>query len=143
MEDPTSIRAIIFQDMTCMPPAYTARFLGNNGTCTVGGFPEYTVNATTVADIQLAVRFARHFNIRLVIKNTGHDFGAKSTGKGALSIWTHHLKEWKFHDNFSTKSYSGPAFHFGAGIQVFDANRLAKEHNVTVIGGEGKVSTAA
>jgi hypothetical protein len=106
----------------------------------VGGYPEYTVNATTVAHIQLAVKFAGERNLRLVIKNTGHDFGAKSTGMGALSIWTHHLKDWKFYDKYVTKSYSGPAFKLGAGIQAFEAYRYAKDHNVTIVSGEGKVS---
>lgn len=122
-----------------MPPEYTASFLGVNNTCTTGGYPVYTVNVTNVAQIQLAVNFARERNIRLVIKNTGHDFGAKSTGHGALSIWTHHLKDAQFYESFDTPQYSGPAFRFGAGIQVYDANGLAKQHGVTVVGGEGKV----
>ncbi|KXX81405.1 6-hydroxy-D-nicotine oxidase [Madurella mycetomatis] len=120
-----------------MPPDYTASFLGNNGTCTIGGFPEYSINVTNVAQIQLAVNIARELNIRLVIKNTGHDFGAKSTGKGGLNIWTHHLKDAKFYPKYKTDGYVGPAFKLAAGVQVLDANRLAKEHNVTLVGGEG------
>ncbi|KAH8897768.1 FAD binding domain-containing protein [Thozetella sp. PMI_491] len=138
IEDPTSIRAILFQGMTCMPSAYTAVFLGNNGTCTVGGFPEYSVNVSNVAQMQLAVNIARELNLRLVIKNTGHDFAAKSTGHGGLSLWMHHLKDAEFYRNYRTDSYSGPAFKLGAGIQVYDINRLAKEYGVTVVGGEGR-----
>ena len=125
--------------MTCMPTNYTAAFLGNTGTCTLGGFPEYTVNVSTVAQVQLAVNFARSQNIRLVIKNTGHDFGAKSTGKGGLNIWTHHLKSSQFYPKYQAGSYNGPAFKLGAGIQVYEANKLAKDNGVTLVGGEGKV----
>ena len=42
--------------------------------CTLGGFPEYVVNVSTAAQVQLAVNFARNLNIRLVIKNTGHEY---------------------------------------------------------------------
>jgi hypothetical protein len=54
-----------------------------------GGYPVYVVNVTSVAQIQTSVNFAREFNVRLVVKNTGHDFSGKSLGAGALSIWTH------------------------------------------------------
>ena len=125
--------------MTCMPPDYTASFLGKTANCSVGGFPEYSVKVGNVGQIQLAVNIARNLNIRIVIKNTGHDFGAKSTGKGGINIWTHHLKDAKFHPNYESVEYSGPAFQFGAGVQVDQVYRLAKQYNVTVIGGEGKV----
>ncbi len=124
-----------------MPPAYTAKFLGNDVKCTIGGFPEYSVNVSTVAQIQLAVNIAREFNLRLVIKNTGHDFGAKSTGRGGLNVWTHYLKDSEFYPEYKAEGYTGPAFKLGAGIQVYEANLLSKKHNVTLIGGEGKVRT--
>ena len=124
-----------------MPTAHSAAFLGNNGSCSLGGFPEYSINVTNVAQIQLAVNIAREVNIRLVIKNTGHDFGAKSTGKGALNLWTHHLKDYEYYDSYKSDSYNGPAFKFGAGIQVVDAYNLAKQKGVTLVGGVGKVRT--
>ncbi|KAK3996644.1 FAD binding domain-containing protein [Cladorrhinum sp. PSN332] len=140
IEDPTSIRSILFQGMTCMPPDYTASFLGSSVNCSVGGFPEYSIKVTNVLQIQLAINLARNLNIRLVIKNTGHDFGAKSTGKGAINLWTHHLKDATFYPEYEAagSGYKGPAFKFGAGVQVDQAYKLAKQHNVTVVGGEGK-----
>jgi hypothetical protein len=42
-----------------------------------------------VAQIQLTINFARKLNLHLVVKNAGHDFNSKASGKGALSIWTH------------------------------------------------------
>ncbi|KAM7196818.1 6-hydroxy-D-nicotine oxidase [Rhypophila sp. PSN 637] len=124
-----------------MPPNYTALFLGNTvGSCTVGGFPSYSINVSSVAQVQLAVNIARELDLRLVIKNTGHDFGGKSTGMGGLSLWTHYMKDWRFYDKYQAVdgSYSGPAFRLGAGIQAFEAFELAKAKNVTVVGGEGK-----
>lgn len=141
IQDPTSINALLYENMTCLPPAYTPLYLRSNPTCFVGGYPTYSVNVSKVGQIQLAVNFARERNLRLVIKNTGHDFLAKSTGKGALSIWTHHLKWSRFYPEYESGTYRGPAFKLAAGIQVFEANQLAKEHNVTLIGGEGAVRT--
>lgn len=97
------------------------------------------MNVTTVAQIQLAVNFARNTNLRLVVKNTGHDFGAKSTGAGGLNIWTHHLKDYKFYDNYTSESYSGSAVKLGSGVQAFEMYAACNEHNVTCVGGEGRV----
>lgn len=43
------------------------------GNCSLGGSPVYTVNATTVEDVVAGVNFAREKNLRLVVRNTGHD----------------------------------------------------------------------
>jgi hypothetical protein len=145
IEDPTSIRSVLFQGMSCMPPAFAPSFLSTNSmprTCTLGAFPEFVVKATNAVQIQHAVNFAREHNIRLVIKNTGHDFGAKSVGKGALSIWTHHLKEKSF-NWYQSEDYAGPSVRLGAGVQAYEAYALAKRHDVTLVSGEGKVRYSA
>lgn len=107
--------------------------------CLQGAYPTYVVNASTVAQVQLAVNFARNSNIRLVVKNTGHDYNGKASGKGALSIWTHWLKDKAYYPDFNASdgSYHGPAAKFGAGIQVFEAYEFAKSIGMTVVGGEG------
>ncbi|KAK3484843.1 uncharacterized protein B0T23DRAFT_327690 [Neurospora hispaniola] len=128
--DPTSIMFPMFQGETCMPQN------GNSSTCTLGGFPVYAVKATNVAQIQLAINFARNLNLRLVVKNTGHDFLGKSTGYGALSIWTHNLKKLEYIKSIKTPSYSGPAFTIGAGIEVKELYEAANKHDVTAIGGD-------
>jgi hypothetical protein len=51
-----------------------------------GGYPIYVANVSTVADIQAVINFARSTNVRLIFKNTGHDFSGKSLGGGSLSI---------------------------------------------------------
>jgi hypothetical protein len=43
------------------------------GNCSIGDAPRYTVNATTPAQVVAGVNFARENNIRLVVRNTGHD----------------------------------------------------------------------
>lgn len=111
---------------------------GELANCTIGGYPYYVVNATTVAKIQLAVNFARNLNLRLVIKNTGHDFAGKSSGGGAVSIWTHHLKSISYIPAYNGSTYSGKAFKIGSGVQAIDVYAAAKEQGLTVVGGEGE-----
>lgn len=43
------------------------------GTCSIGTLPRYAINATTLEDVAAGVQFAKHKNIRLAIRNTGHD----------------------------------------------------------------------
>ena len=50
----------------------------------------------TVAQIQVAVNFARNKGLRIVIKNIGHDYLGQSWGAGALSIWTYILKSLEY-----------------------------------------------
>ncbi|GFF37746.1 6-hydroxy-D-nicotine oxidase [Aspergillus udagawae] len=109
-----------------------------SGNCTVGGYSSYAVNVSNVAQIQLAVNFARNTGIRLVVKNTGHDFNGKSTGAGALGIWTHNLKDIEYIENYKSSRYSGPAVKMGAGVQAFEIYSKAKKFGFTAVGGEGK-----
>lgn len=48
------------------------------GSCSIGDQPRYTVNATEIADVVVGVNFARKKNIRLVVRNTGHDILRRS-----------------------------------------------------------------
>ena len=56
--------------------------------CNQGSVPLFTAKAMSIADTQETIRFASKQNIRLVIKNTGHDFLGRSTGPSSLSLWT-------------------------------------------------------
>ncbi|KAG9258564.1 uncharacterized protein F5Z01DRAFT_670274 [Emericellopsis atlantica] len=133
VNDPSSLMSPLFAGATCQPQNGA---LGEE--CTLGGFPEYSVNVTTVAQIQLAVNFARSRNIRLVVRNTGHDFLGRNTGKGALSLWTHHLNDIEVMDEYESAdgSYKGPAFKMGAGVLVHEMYEVAEKHGYTGVGGE-------
>jgi hypothetical protein len=58
-------------DIACYPVNASAG--QTPGTCSIGDLPRYTVNATTPEDVAAGILFARKFNIRLVVKDTGHD----------------------------------------------------------------------
>lgn len=128
-DDPTSITWPIFQGRTCMPSNDT-----REKQCSKGAYPEYAVKVTNVAQIQLAVNFARAANLRLVIKNTGHCYLGKSSGSGALSLWMHNMKDIDFLPNYDGPGYSGPALKPAAGITVREVYEAVDKNNVTVTG---------
>lgn len=126
----------LFQGATCEPQDAV---YGNN--CTLGGFPEYSLNISSVAQIQLAINFARNLNLRLVVRNTGHDFLGKNTGEGALSVWTHHLRNIEVIHNYVSAGgrYQGPAFKLGAGVMVYELYEAAEREGYTAVAGECRV----
>ncbi|CAO2654584.1 Nn.00g113170.m01.CDS01 [Neocucurbitaria sp. VM-36] len=134
INDPTEVLSPIYQGLTCQPPS-----IYDSGNCTLGGYPAYVINAKTVSDIQCAINFARNDDLRLVVKNTGHDFAGKSAGYGALSVWTHGLKDIQLLDNYVDGSgYKGPAIKAGAGVQAFELYKFSNERGVVVVAGEGQ-----
>lgn len=131
----------VYQGLTCQPPTLYEGGI-NSGNCTLGGFPEYAVAATTVKQVQAAVKFAGETGIRFVIKNTGHDFSGKSGGAGALSVWTKNLKGITYEENYVDEGtgYSGPAFKAGTGVRAWEIYEAAAAKGKVVVGGEGQVS---
>lgn len=103
--------------------------------CTLGSYVDYAVNVTGAGDVQAALAFARAHSIRFVIRNTGHDYLGRSTGAGALAVWTHHLKSTEIVD-WTDEFYAGPALRMGAGVQGFEALAAAHASGYAVITGE-------
>jgi len=81
--------------------------------CKQGSIPPIGVDIRKTGDAQAAVNFAKKKNLRLVVKNTGHDYLGRSTGKGSFLLWTHHLKDKEYHASFvpqgatSNQTYEG------------------------------------
>ncbi|KAF1838958.1 FAD binding domain-containing protein [Decorospora gaudefroyi] len=128
-DDPTSILSQWASGNTCPPTSQP------NSNCTQGGWPVYVVKATSVRHVQLAVNFARNQNIRLVIKNSGHDFNGKSIGGHSLSVWTHHLKGITYDADYTspTGSYTGRAVAYAAGVQAYEGAALMRRENMFMI----------
>ena len=105
--------------------------------CTIGYYPVYVVNVSTPEHAAAAVRFASEKNLRLNIKNTGHDFLGRSTARGALSIWTAHLKDIEIIDRYSGRTaYTGSAVKVGAGVSTVEVYEATDKVGKMVIGGE-------
>ncbi|PLB47470.1 FAD binding domain-containing protein [Aspergillus steynii IBT 23096] len=132
--DPIEMLSPVYQGLTCQPTT------NPKDNCTLGGYPAYAVNVSSVADVQLAINFARHTGVRLVVKNTGHDFSGKSGGAGALSIWTHNLKGIEHIPEYSAPgtNWTGAAFRVGAGVQAYELYKAADDYKLMAVGGEGR-----
>ncbi|GJE86133.1 FAD-binding domain-containing protein [Phanerochaete sordida] len=108
--------------------------------CGRGSIPAVGVDARSVEDIQLAINFAAARNLRVVVKNTGHDYLGRSTARGAFLIWTHHLTNLTYHDTFKPAGApEGEVYHdvmtLGAGVQWQDAYDAAFARGRNIVGG--------
>ncbi|KAA8567448.1 hypothetical protein EYC84_010461 [Monilinia fructicola] len=104
----------------CPPVDFSAGDVPGN--CSIGNAPRYVVNATKPEDVAMGVDFARKNNIRLVIRNTGHDLLGRSTGYGSLEVWIRYLRQ-------------GSAFRIAGGYVWEDVYAEAMKRNVIVVGG--------
>ncbi|OGM44768.1 FAD binding domain protein [Aspergillus bombycis] len=125
----SSLMAPFFTNDTCDPYHPVSK------PCTLGNFVRYAVNVSTPAHVAKTLQFANEHNIRFVIRNTGHDYNGKSTGAGALSVWTHHLKDIEIKD-WADDWYVGKAVKLGAGVQGIEAYEAAQAQGLRVVGGE-------
>lgn len=64
-----------------------------------------------------------------------YSYLGKSTGKGALGLWTHNLKALDL-INYKSPGYTGKAVKMGAGVQAFEAYEFADSHKVRITGSE-------
>ncbi|KAF2790845.1 6-hydroxy-D-nicotine oxidase [Melanomma pulvis-pyrius CBS 109.77] len=125
----SSVQAAIFANASCDP------FTPRSSACLLGNYVSYSVNVTGPDDIAATIRFADKKNIRLVIRNTGHDYMGRSTGAGGLAIWTHYLKGIEVKD-WSDPEYTGKAIKIGAGAQGFEILQTAGAAGLVVVTGE-------
>ncbi|KAF7956664.1 hypothetical protein EAE96_003998 [Botrytis aclada] len=98
----SSPMAYSFSNNSCNP------WLEPDVPCTIGDHVVYAINATGHSDIQRGLGFTRRHNIRLVIRNTGHDYLGRSNGS---------------------------AVKVGAGVHAIDAYTFANLHDLVVVGG--------
>ncbi|KAJ5456356.1 hypothetical protein N7530_011630 [Penicillium desertorum] len=127
-ESSSSIMAPMYTNLSCNP------FSSMTSSCTIGNYVQYTVNATDAAHVRKTIDFAARHNIRLVIRNTGHDLLGKSTGAGGLAIWMHYMKDISIM-NYDSPTYSGKAIKMGAGVQSFEASEAAYRAGLVIVGG--------
>ncbi|RFU25707.1 hypothetical protein B7463_g10637, partial [Scytalidium lignicola] len=65
-----------------------------------------------------------------------HNFMSQATGKGALSLWTHNLKNPEVDLNYVSSTYRGPAMKIGAGVLWYEAEEMANRFGFVVVAGE-------
>ncbi|KAF2199995.1 FAD-binding domain-containing protein [Delitschia confertaspora ATCC 74209] len=124
----SSVMAPFFANQSCDP------FTEPSTQCVIGTYVQYTVNATEIRDYQKTIAFAKRKNLRLVIRNTGHDYLGKSTGAGALAIWTHNIKSAVVLQ-YKSSVYNGPGMRFGAGVLSSEAAVAGHAKGLITVGG--------
>jgi hypothetical protein len=56
-----------YQNRSCDP------FTSSDSPCHLGNYASYSINVTGARDVVAGIQFAKQKNIRLVVKNTGHE----------------------------------------------------------------------
>ncbi|KAK4223157.1 hypothetical protein QBC38DRAFT_488250 [Podospora fimiseda] len=128
LPDPVNIMSPYWLNNSCNPQ------MGSEGQCRMGNLAPYAIRVTGASDVAAGVKFASENNIRLTMKNTGHDYLGRSTGEGSLALWMHNLKDIKVLD-YNSRGYTGKAVKFGAGVQVIEAYKAAKDAGLRIVGG--------
>lgn len=124
-------------EQTC-PPVNASAGEIPQGSCPIGDAPVYTVNATTVEHVKSGLAFAKRHNLRLVIRDTGHDLLGRSTGYGSLQIWIKYLRSGityhpSYHQEGST--WNGAALTIGGGYVWGEVYEVAADESIIVVGG--------
>lgn len=107
--------------------------------CSLGRLSSYYVDVREASHISAALKFAKDHNIRISIKNTGHDFFGRSSVPGTLAIWTHNLDGMKFNANFTAhncpSSNGQNVGELSAGVVATDAYHFFSSHGMDITGG--------
>ncbi|KAL3470593.1 hypothetical protein BJX99DRAFT_267297 [Aspergillus californicus] len=107
--------------------------------CSQGSVPWKYVDARSVEDVQNTLLFAKKHNVRLVVKNTGHDYLGRSSAPDSFGLWTHNLQppieltEAYVPDGCSRAA--GDVITVGAGQQFGGVYEFANAHGYRVVGG--------
>ncbi|EGX93039.1 isoamyl alcohol oxidase, putative [Cordyceps militaris CM01] len=121
--------SLYFQNNTCTP------FSPRSAKCDLGNYVSYSIDVRSVDDVRAGLEFVQRHNIRLVIKNSGHDFNGQSTGKGALALWMHNYNKTRLIKEFASSYYNGPALEVQTGAEGGVAAAYANDHGYTVVSG--------
>ncbi|UJR23879.1 hypothetical protein I4U23_026851 [Adineta vaga] len=109
----------------------------NSTRCNQGSVPVLAVNATLPEHVEATLRLVQKYNLRLVVKTTGHDFFGRSTAAGSLLLWLHHMKNHSIISNWS--SCQGERFtnviRVDAGVQWGEVYRWLATYGLVAIGG--------
>jgi hypothetical protein len=109
----------------------------NSTTCNQGSVPVFAVDAILPEHVKTTLEFVNKYNLRLVMKTTGHDFFGRSTAFGSLLLWLHHMKNMTLINNFPscTGEYVTNVIRLGAGVQWGEVYNWLAPYNLIAIGG--------
>jgi FAD/FMN-containing dehydrogenase len=110
--------------------------------CGQGRVSLYSAEVETAEHIQAAVNFAVKYNVKIAIKNSGHDFLGRSSAPYSLQISTYKMKNITVVNTFVPSVPSGitapsgvRAVTLAAGVQEHDLYTYLATQGVMVVGG--------
>ncbi|KAL6859559.1 hypothetical protein J3F83DRAFT_749401 [Trichoderma novae-zelandiae] len=109
-------------------------------TCSLGRISPLYVDAETPADITATLAFAKQHGIRIVVKNTGHDYLGRSAAANTLGLRTHNMKNMTFESSFTARSCAASNKAnigiIGAGVNAEESIAFFEKHGMMVtVGG--------
>ncbi|KAJ6443956.1 berberine protein [Purpureocillium lavendulum] len=114
-----------------MPPLFSK--------CSLGRLAAYYVDAVTAAHVSATLAFVKQHNIRLSIKNTGHDYLGRSMAPNSLALWTHNMKTLAYHKSFTANNCPAVQLsnvgEMGAGVMAFEAYGFFERYGMNACGG--------
>ncbi|KAL2835353.1 hypothetical protein BJY01DRAFT_223828 [Aspergillus pseudoustus] len=115
--------------------------------CEQGSVPTKYVEVRSVEDVQRTMVFAGENNLRLVIKNTGHDYQGRSSAPDSLALWMHNLQPAiELNKDFipdGCSESSGDSITFGAGAQFESIYQFVEARGYRIVGGSAVTVGAA
>ena len=110
-----------------------------NATCKQGNVPSHYIEVRSPDQVSAAFDFARRYGIQLSIKNSGHDFLGRNSGKGTVGLWVRRLGGISRNEKFVPEGCTGveprDTITTAAGVNFDEVYQFAEEQNVTFIGG--------
>ncbi|KAJ5369416.1 hypothetical protein N7509_014028 [Penicillium cosmopolitanum] len=110
--------------------------------CEQGRLSLFSAEVRNAQHIQTIVNFVTRHNIKLVIKNTGHDFLGRSSSPKSLQILTHFMKSMSISNEFvptvppmSTRPDGVKAVTVGAGVQLGEMYAFLGSKGLMAVGG--------
>ncbi|CAG8899453.1 unnamed protein product [Penicillium egyptiacum] len=114
--------------------------------CGQGRISLYSILAKSASHIQEGVRFAKRHNLRLAIRNSGHDFVGRSTAPDSLQIFTYWMKDIRFSDEFKpagAPKSEGSAVTIAAGVNLMELYAAVGKEGRAVVAGTSHTVGAA
>lgn len=114
-----------------------------NKSCNQGSVSKHYVEINSEKDAISAFSLAKQHNIRLSIKNSGHDYLGRSSLKTSLALWTRQLGKLSRDSTFVPQGCSSreisptDTITTGAGVNTKEVYYFANAQNVTFIGPYG------
>ena len=118
----------------------------HGSTCSLGRLSTYHVEAHSTEDIKSTLKFVRAHDLRLSIKNSGHDYFGRSNAANSLAIWTRNMRNIEYHREFQPRgcatTYKNVG-EVGAGISAQEAWEFFEPLGMLVtVGAVGSVGIA-